>query len=333
MIYLLILYILFNMFTSFNTLRVEEIQNDKYEEQVTVNIDNIENSHDDKKKNADTKWEREYNTGSIMDIADIDWAMENMPCFDVSTPEQLAGVVYVVNTKKCTDYVTVNLQNDIDLDGLSWVTMGNNDAPFTGLINGNDYAIKNMTLPNYGEYYSSFIGYTCDCTIRDISFTDANVSGGTMAGIVGGQIIGSTVWENVHVTGDITTNAEEVGAIIGWQAHMSFVNCDSDVKVNGQQYDYLSYQDMVRKTTPVDETFVLKAKKGVITRDEHEGYTNLFWHVDVNDIEVMESGLDGLSFDIHKEISANKGDKITVYMVAFTGKTYTRVSNIVEMKY
>lgn len=269
---------------------------------------------------------------SIEEIADVDWAIENSPYFNVETKEQLAGIVYLVNKGKCKDYVTINLMNDIDLDGLNWEPMGNNDVAFSGYINGNGYAIENMTIPNYGDYYASFIGYTCDCTIEDISFINANVNGGAMAGIVGGQIIGSTVWRNVYVSGDINTNANEIGAILGWQAHMSLVDCSSDVRVNGEPYEYASYQEMVRETTPVDETFVLKNKKGVITRDEHEGYNNLMWHVDVNGIEVMEQG-GGTTLDIHDKIVANKGDECTVYMVAWTGQTYTRVSNIIQIKY
>lgn len=271
---------------------------------------------------------------SIEEIADVDWAIKNMPDYEVSTKEQLAGIVYVVNSGMCDDYVTITLMNDIDLADLNWEPMGNNDVAFSGKIDGNGYTIRNMMIPDYGEYYASFIGYTCNCTIEDISFIDANVNGGMMAGIVGGQVIGSTVWRNVYVSGEINTTANEIGAILAWQAHMSLVDCSSDVLVNGKEYKYASYQQMVRMTTPVDETFRIIDRTGIVVRDHHDGYTNLMWHVDVNGIEVLERGAEGeLEFDIHQYVMASKGDKCTVYLVAWTGETYTRVSNIVQIDY
>lgn len=270
---------------------------------------------------------------SIEEIADVDWALNHMPNYEVSTPEQLAGIVYAVNNGMCSNYVTISLTNDIDLAGLNWEPMGNNDIAFNGYINGNGHAIKNMTIPDYHQYYASFIGYTCDCTIQDISFLDADVNGGMVAGIVGGQIIGRTVWSNVYVSGQIHTTASNIGAILGWQAHMSLVDCSSDVLVNDQPYPYASYQQMVRATTPVDETFVLTESDGIIVRDDHDGYTNLMWHVDVNGIEVMEAGSSDNTMDIHNRIYANEGDQCTVYMVAWTGQTYTRVSNIIQLEY
>lgn len=47
-----------------------------------------------------TDWENYGDTGSIMEIADTDWALENAPVFHVETKEQLAGVVYYVNAVK-----------------------------------------------------------------------------------------------------------------------------------------------------------------------------------------------------------------------------------------
>lgn len=39
-------------------------------------------------------WERERDTGDILKLADKKWAVENAPTYHVSTPEQLAGIVY-----------------------------------------------------------------------------------------------------------------------------------------------------------------------------------------------------------------------------------------------
>ena len=47
-----------------------------------------------------TDWERECDTGSIMELADKQWAKDNAPDFRVSTPEQLASVVYTLTAAR-----------------------------------------------------------------------------------------------------------------------------------------------------------------------------------------------------------------------------------------
>lgn len=61
--------------------------------------------------------ESEKDVSRAMTEADIEWAQSNAPLFNVSTPEQLAGVVYYVNTSSDTSDYTIHLENDIDLSG------------------------------------------------------------------------------------------------------------------------------------------------------------------------------------------------------------------------
>ena len=68
-----------------------------YEEYPYANSEDSVNEDYDPTK---TDWEKYGDTGSIMEIADTDWALENAPVFHVETKEQLAGVVYYVNAVK-----------------------------------------------------------------------------------------------------------------------------------------------------------------------------------------------------------------------------------------
>lgn len=73
-----------------------------------------------------SEWKRTHNTGSFLELADLSRAIENAPIFNVSTPEELAGVVYYFNSNNAwtlseSDTLLefqINLMNDIDLEGL-----------------------------------------------------------------------------------------------------------------------------------------------------------------------------------------------------------------------
>ena len=134
-------------------------------------------------------WERGYNTGDIMNLCDKEWAMANAPDFRVSTPEQLASVVWYVNASgfKCS----VTLENDIDLDSYEWVPMGYQPMSglgnkFKGTVDGNGYTIKNMNIKDNGYYYAGFIGIG-GSDIRNITFENATVTGGIQKDIVCGS--------------------------------------------------------------------------------------------------------------------------------------------------
>lgn len=134
-------------------------------------------------------WERGYNTGDIMNLCDKKWAIANAPDFRISTPEQLASVVWYVNASgfECS----VTLENDIDLDGYEWIPMGYQPMSFVGnkfrgTVDGNGYTIKNMSINGRGYYYSGFIGIG-GSEIRNITFENAIVDGGIRKDIVCGS--------------------------------------------------------------------------------------------------------------------------------------------------
>lgn len=272
-------------------------------------------------------WERECNTGDIMEIADTQWAMENAPSFRVSTPQQLAGVVYYVNAiSEGNEEISVYLENDIDLSGYEWVPMGwdgSGSNSFSGIIDGQGHTISNMKI-NAGEFRTAFIGYGLNTQVYDISFVNADVSGSSYTGIVGGEIYMSSNWHDIHVSGKVTaTGANDYGTIVGREAGLSFKNCTYDVTVNGEPFDYPSYLKKVEAETEVVEAFTLFINDdGLVERTEANGYDNLTWRI-IKDGEVV------LERNAENELVLTYGGD-EVYLTAFIDGYYQRVSNIIK---
>jgi len=285
-----------------------------------------------------TDWERNCDTGSIMELADKQWAIENAPLFHVSTPEQLASAVYYING--LNNSASIVLDADIDLTGYDWVPIGwqsSGNTAFSGNVDGGGHKITGMTIRSDGSDVG-FIGYGMGEVLNDITFENADVSGDSCVGIAGGEIYGASALENIHVSGKITAQGDDYGGIIGREAGTNFVNCSADVEINGEKADYLSYRLKVVDETEVVETFSLTLNDDhTITRDDHEGFRNLCWHIELNGQTVLDrSAVDFYTEEpelvLNTEYQWIKGSsgKHTIYLTAFIDGQYIRVSNIVE---
>lgn len=97
-----------------------------------------------------TDWERECDTGSIMELAYKEWAEENALVFYVSDASELASAVWYVNGVNEDDFISIYLEDDIDLTGYDWKPMGWTNAgtkhQFSGIVNGQGHTINGMTI-------------------------------------------------------------------------------------------------------------------------------------------------------------------------------------------
>ena len=300
-------------------------------------MDVSEYEYERKPQDFPTDWERECDTGDIAELADKEWAMENAPNFRVSTPEQLASVVWYVNGI-CGLDMNVTLESDIDLSGYDWKPMGwsSGNCYFSGMVDGQGHTVKGMNIKE--DYVQSgFIGYGMGITVKDITFEDANVSATHCTGIVGGEIYSSPCWENVHVSGYVNGGSDDYGAIIGREAGTTFNNCSADVIVNGEPMQYFSYRQKKIAETEVVETFTLTLNDDYsVTRDEHDGFRNLSWQVEQNGIEILQRNAENeLTMNTHdileKALTLNNvPGKYKIYLTAYIDGIYVRVSNIIE---
>ena len=90
---------------------------------------------------------------------DISWYSSEADEYSISTPQQLAGVAYLVN-HECFDFInkTISLTEDIDLSEHLWIPIGNGvgsdsngdgmilKTTFKGSLNGNNHTISGLTI-------------------------------------------------------------------------------------------------------------------------------------------------------------------------------------------
>lgn len=234
-------------------------------------------------------WIMSGRCGDIPLLADADYIERSMETgFLVSTPEELASFCYFVNTQ---DYYffAMQLLCDIDLSGYEWAPMGwytgQKDHPFCCIVDGAGHTIKNMTIHSK-EDSVGFIGWETGCYVADITFENASVTGDNMVGIVAGQAIGG-VYENVTVSG--TVKGFSAGAMLGWDASCRKKNCVTDVTVNGETFDFLSYNDSEKSKIVIENPVTITIDENhTVTRPKVEGYHNLGWLVFYNGEQVLD---------------------------------------------
>lgn len=300
----------------------------------------------------DSKWVTDYDTGDIMELADIEWAMENAPDFHVSTVEELASVVWYANTAEMTE-LSLTLEDDIDLTGYEWKSMnwqytGNRNIDFKGFIEGNNHTINGMKIHEENCYNVGFLGFAVNTTMQNISFTNADVSADYAVGIAAGKLYADEKaeieWKNVHVSGKITAY-DGYGAIAGfgdqyWFA--PFTDCTADVTVNGEPFEYLTYDEKEEADRiALQDTFTITLHDdGTITRDEHEGFIDLGWTVTKNNtscqlpLDAVENPVYNVEEAVALYYTGRHPHPEGTYEIYLTGRTdpnkhTQRVSNVI----
>ena len=74
---------------------------------------------------------------------------------------------------------------DIDLSGTDWIPIGTVEKPFTGIINGNGYTIKNLKCKQGDQNYAGLFGYSSGI-IRNVRLEGVSVIGKDYTGGIAG---------------------------------------------------------------------------------------------------------------------------------------------------
>ena len=173
--------------------------------------------------------------------ADISWYVASQTSFNISTPEQLAGVAQLVNNNT-TDFSgdTINIQADIWLNANgsttnNWIPIGGsatatsetggNPAYFRGNLNGNGHLIYNLYCDKWNYYQAGLIGAIkapsspATSTVWDLGLVNPTLRSkgmmGSLIGFVGsgGQVhVNNCMAINVNITGNGYNN---IGGLIG----------------------------------------------------------------------------------------------------------------------
>lgn len=271
---------------------------------------------------------RDY--GDIPMLADAAYIEASLATgtFLVSTPEELASFCYIVNTSQSGQGLSMQLQNDIDLTGYQWASMGwsggNGYLPFTCSVDGNGYTIRNMTI-DCDDSSVGFIGWETRCSVSNIMFENASVSGDSEVGIITGQAIGGW-YENCHVTGEV--NGYRAGSLHGYSATSDVFDCTADVMVNGETFEFLTWNDKEKSEIVIEHlvTIVLHDDY-TVTRPPIEDYDNLGWLVKKDGVVVLQRSADDELYYCYSDTSPGV---YTIYLEAFVDGQYVPVSNTVE---
>ena len=131
----------------------------------------------------------------------------------VTTAEELK------NAMISSPNVTVVLANDIDMSGIDWIPVGTEDNPFKGVIYGNGYTIRNLTVESNNQYsglFGVFEGDAYDikmenCTVKDTRGNDVAGMGGT--GVFAGKFSGYGI--NIKIIDCNVQGRDNAGLLAG----------------------------------------------------------------------------------------------------------------------
>lgn len=168
--------------------------------------------------------------------------------YQVTTPEEL-------NTVR--DYLDDHfiLMNDIDLGivpynvGVGWEPIGiyvgssdPNNAPFTGRLDGDGYSITNLYINRPDMDYVGLFGDSTGASFVDLTLQVEVTGRSKVAGLVGNLEPGSI--SNVHVSGTVTGNANEVAGLAGRVRSTDIQDSTTHVTVLGGSTTYGGGSDL-----------------------------------------------------------------------------------------
>lgn len=155
------------------------------------------------------------------------------PSYDITTAEQLAGFASLVNQGKTFSGCTINLLNDIDLDGKEWTPIGGSYLLTNVTFDGNGHVILNMSITS-DIFLKGLFGWIKNCEVKNLGVEDAViVSDSGEAGILVGDMIASSMYR-CYTTGSISYAvgiADAAGGLVG-QYYCDTANVDGDSPLN-----------------------------------------------------------------------------------------------------
>ena len=207
--------------------------------------------------------------------ADTSWYDENKTEFHLQTAEQLAGMAKLVNdnTANFKDK-TVYLDNDLDLGGHEWISIGdgaNTDVgSFQGVFDGQSHVVYNLYSHeglksenkdnNNNLYRNGLFGAIYNATVQNLGIENADIvipmndTSTYGKGILVDWMTDSTI-KNCYTTGSITGGSyieKFIGGIAGFlNGNNSISQCYSTAAITGN-YDGEYYAEQEGGLEPMD---------------------------------------------------------------------------------
>ena len=207
--------------------------------------------------------------------ADTSWYDENETKFHLKTAKQLAGMAKLINddTANFKDK-TVYLDNDLDLGGHEWISIGdgaNTDVgSFQGVFDGQSHVVYNLYSHeglksenkdnNNNLYRNGLFGAIYNATVQNLGIENADIvipmndTSTYGKGILVDWMTNSTI-NNCYTTGSITGGSyieKYIGGIAGFlNGNNSISQCYSTAAITGN-YDGEYYAEQEGGLEPMD---------------------------------------------------------------------------------
>ena len=193
--------------------------------------------YEDVMMEPDCHWHNEFDYEDIEALADTS-LYDGSGEYHITTVEQLAGLVKLVNEGESFYGCNFYLDADLDLEGYDWAPIGwyypaDNgylwmDFPFEGRFYGNGHTIYNMSITAPDQSNLGMFGRTLQSfSIHDFSLMDCYIEGRYyVGGILGDNISSGDSFDmtNCHVTGTVI-GWKDVGALVGSSARLRLQDC------------------------------------------------------------------------------------------------------------
>ncbi len=189
-----------------------------------------------------------YTVVEAVFTVDTDWYDAEKDEFTITTVGEFYGFAALVNSGEKFVGQTVKLNQDIDLDNMTWTPIGKgNTNSFQGVFDGQNHTISNLNAVTASGWYNGLFGYVKNiegnpaAIVKNFTVNNAKVTGNAhSSAVVIGEVFCANV-ENVTVKGDVTVNgAAYTGGIVG-KGYASITNCHITANEGGVISSVSSY--------------------------------------------------------------------------------------------
>ncbi|MCH2208962.1 MAG: C25 family cysteine peptidase, partial [Lentisphaerales bacterium] len=172
---------------------------------------------------------------------------------------------------------TYELTSDLDMSSVSdFSPIGSSSVPFKGTLNGNGFAISNLTINTPDKDYVALIAYSYKATINDLTLSTGEITGknyvggliascrattisnvtcaalvdagGNNSGLLAGAVYGSTISASKAI-GYLESSGTNAGGLVGYLYRSDATHSYADVEVSGTGVNHGGFSGKTQGST------------------------------------------------------------------------------------
>ena len=124
------------------------------------------------------------------------------------------------------------LNNDIDMNGVAFDGIGNDNHSFNGTFDGNNKTVSNVVINKNGQNKVGFFGFVRNGTVRNLILDRVSITGNNSVGALVGEIVLCSIENSLVMNSSVTNDGSFIGIICGSYKDMGltgnhYLNCTS----------------------------------------------------------------------------------------------------------